>query len=39
MSSPIEFRNYDEFFAYYLTQHSNPANRRMHAIGTCWDWR
>ncbi len=28
------FGSYDEFFAFYLSQHSDPANRIMHAIGT-----
>jgi hypothetical protein len=28
------FRNYDEFFDFYLAQHSEPANRWLHAIGT-----
>jgi hypothetical protein len=34
MSSPVGFRSYDDFFAYYLAQHSHAANRRMHTIGT-----
>mgnify|MGYP002854323988 CR=1 FL=1 len=29
-----EFRTYDEFFAYYLTQHSHPVNRAFHYFGT-----
>ena len=29
-----KFANYDEFFAFYVKQHSNPANRLMHACGT-----
>ncbi|HVH87590.1 MAG TPA: DUF962 domain-containing protein [Terriglobales bacterium] len=28
------FTNYDEFFAFYLEQHSSPGNRVMHACGT-----
>ncbi len=28
------FATYDEFFLYYLQQHRDPRNRRMHAIGT-----
>lgn len=28
------FRSYDEFFDFYLAQHREPANRRLHAIGT-----
>ncbi len=33
MSVP-EFRSYDEFFAYYVLQHSCLSNRLMHAAGT-----
>src|SRR5712672_3490051 len=29
-----KFANYDEFFAFYVQQHSNPTNRLMHAFGT-----
>ncbi len=29
-----EFQTYDEFFAFYLTQHSNPINRAWHYVGT-----
>ena len=28
------FSSYDEFFAFYLEQHSNPNNRLLHACGT-----
>ena len=28
------FRTYDEFFLFYLRQHSNRANRTLHAVGT-----
>jgi hypothetical protein len=28
------FNNYDEFFAFYLTQHSDRTNRLLHACGT-----
>jgi hypothetical protein len=28
------FSSYDEFFAYYVGEHSHPANRVLHAIGT-----
>jgi hypothetical protein len=34
MSELRTFRSYEEFFNFYLGQHSNPANRWMHAIGT-----
>jgi len=33
MSTP-EFRNYDEFFAFYLRAHSHPGNRVLHCCGT-----
>ncbi|HKT51271.1 MAG TPA: DUF962 domain-containing protein [Candidatus Angelobacter sp.] len=28
------FSSYDEFFTFYLREHSNPRNRLMHAAGT-----
>ena len=28
------FSSYDDFFAFYLKEHSNPANRLLHACGT-----
>jgi hypothetical protein len=28
------FAGYDEFFAFYLGEHSDPRNRAMHAAGT-----
>jgi hypothetical protein len=28
------FNSYDEFFDFYLQQHSHPANRLLHATGT-----
>ena len=34
MSEGKRFANYDEFFAFYVREHSNPANRMMHACGT-----
>jgi hypothetical protein len=34
MPEPRTFRSYDEFFSFYLQQHSEPGNRWMHAIGT-----
>ncbi len=34
MSSSRTFASYDEFFAFYLQQHSDERNRRMHFIGT-----
>ena len=28
------FANYEEFFSFYLGEHSDPRNRAMHAAGT-----
>jgi len=28
------FANYEEFFTFYLHEHSDPRNRAMHAAGT-----
>ena len=33
MNSP-QFSSYEEFFAFYLEQHSSPGNRLLHACGT-----
>jgi hypothetical protein len=29
-----QFANYEEFFTFYLGEHSDPRNRAMHAAGT-----
>jgi hypothetical protein len=29
-----QLHSYDEFFDFYLQQHSNPGNRVLHAVGT-----
>jgi len=34
MAEPVKFATYDEFFQFYLQQHSDPRNRILHAIGT-----
>ena len=34
MSGPRTFHSYEEFFSFYLEQHSARGNRWMHAIGT-----
>lgn len=31
----VEYNNLDEFYPYYLSQHSNRTNRRLHFIGFC----
>jgi hypothetical protein len=31
---PLKFCSYDDFFAFYLEQHRDAGNRRLHAIGT-----
>lgn len=30
----MQFQNFAEFYAYYLTQHRNRTSRRLHVIGT-----
>jgi len=32
--SDEKFESFDDFWAYYLAQHSDPTNRLIHAIGT-----
>lgn len=34
MAVPQKFQTYDEFFHFYLQQHSDPRNRVLHAVGT-----
>jgi hypothetical protein len=34
MSEPRTFRSYEEFFSFYLEQHSEAGNRWMHSLGT-----
>jgi len=29
-----EFKSYEEFWDYYVSQHSNKTNRRLHFVGT-----
>jgi len=33
MAEAPKFRSYDEFFEFYLRQHSDAGNRRLHATG------
>ena len=30
----MQFDNFSDFYAYYLTQHRNRTSRRLHVIGT-----
>lgn len=34
MSSTPRFQHFEEFYPYYLEEHSNRANRRLHFVGT-----
>ena len=34
MAEAHKFESYDEFFTFYLRQHSDARNRMLHAIGT-----
>jgi hypothetical protein len=33
-TSAKEFSSYEDFFTFYLGEHSDPRNRAMHAVGT-----
>jgi hypothetical protein len=30
----MDFRDFDAFYAWYLTQHRNRTSRRLHVVGT-----
>ena len=34
MAESTKFDSYEQFFDFYLQQHSDPRNRLLHAIGT-----
>jgi hypothetical protein len=31
----MEFKNFNDFYPFYLGEHANPTCRRLHFIGTC----
>ncbi len=33
-SAPTRFETFEDFYPYYITEHSHPNNRRLHVIGT-----
>lgn len=33
MAEPAKFHSYEEFFDFYLREHSDAGNRRLHAVG------
>ena len=34
MSEQISFQRYDDFWLFYVREHSSPANRLLHFLGT-----
>jgi hypothetical protein len=34
MADSVKIESYEQFFDFYLRQHSDPRNRLLHAIGT-----
>ncbi|PTX64254.1 hypothetical protein C8P63_10336 [Melghirimyces profundicolus] len=34
----MEFKNYEEFWPFYVSQHSKAATRRWHFVGTSMVW-
>jgi hypothetical protein len=34
ISSGKDFKSFDEFFPFYMQEHSNKTNRRLHFVGT-----
>lgn len=34
MSTKTEYKSFEEFYPFYLSQHQNPTCRKLHVIGT-----
>ncbi len=34
MSTVVQYKTYEEFYPYYLSQHRHPFNRKVSAVGT-----
>ena len=35
METPPRIQTYEEFWPYYLAEHSHPMTKRLHVLGTC----
>jgi hypothetical protein len=34
MNKKVAYRNFEEFYGFYLSEHSNRTSRRLHFVGT-----
>lgn len=34
MTAPVKFHDFQEFYSFYLSEHSNRTSRRLHFIGS-----
>ena len=34
MTNPKSYRTFNEFYPFYLSEHQNPASRKLHFVGT-----